>query len=205
MFSLGELWNSRRPSQARVDWTLQSCSPEPQPAFAPRRYVRQASASEHLYFYVRSFAADGRRHVMQYSFVDDRGNVVLSAFASSPSPVGLLAGEPPEDLAVEPLDPMTLEHLINQVCAGASLVGYGRVLQGGLLPCAAVQGAASVDCAWRRFHRVARVAGFRLQRSQALNLEDALTIIGLPPLESSDAAMRALAIRELWSWMDRVE
>lgn len=205
MFSLGELWNSRRPSQARVDWTLQTCPPEPRQDFVPRRYVRQASASEHIYFYVRSFAADGRGHVMQYSFADDRGNVVLSAFATSPSPVGLLAGEPPEDLAVEPLDPATLEHLIGRVCAGASLVGYGRVLQGGLLPCAAVQGAAGLDCAWRRFHRVARTAGFRLERSQALNLEDALTIIGLPAPDSADAAIRALAIRELWAWMDRVE
>ena len=205
MFSLGELFSNRRPSQARLDWALQACPPETRPDFAPRRYVRQASASEHIYFYVRSFAADGRGHVLQYSFVDDRGNVVMSAFASSPSPVGLLAGEPPEDLAVEPLDPKTLDYLIGRVCAGASLVGYGRVLQGGLLPVAAAQSAAGVECAWRRFHRVARVAGFRLDRSQALNLEDALTIVGLPIPESSDAAMRALAIRDLWAWMDRVE
>jgi hypothetical protein len=75
--------------------------------------------------------------VLQYSFVDDRGNVVMSAFASSPSPVGLTCGEPPEDLPVEPLDPEELEYLISRVCAGACLVGYGRVLQGGLLPAAA--------------------------------------------------------------------
>jgi hypothetical protein len=204
MFSLGGLLNSRRPSQARMDWTLQTCL-EARPAFAPRRQARQVSASEHIYFYVRSFAADGRGHVLQYSFVDDRGNVVMSVFASSPSPVGLLAGEPPEDLAVEPLDPETLEYLIGRVCMGASLVGYGRVLQGGLLPLAAAQGAAGVECAWRRFHRVARAAGFHLQRSRALTLDDALAIVGLPLPESADAAVRALAIRDLWAWMDRVE
>lgn len=204
MFSISQILN-KRPSQARIDWTLQTCLPPRPQAFAARPYVRQASASHHIYFYVRSFAADGRGHVLQYSFVDDRGNVVMSAFACSPSPVGLMAGEPPEDLPVEPLDQDELEYLIARVCAGASLVGYGRILQGGLLPDQAVQTASGLECAWRRFHRVARVAGIRLDRSQALNLEEALAIVGLPAPDSADAAMRALAIRDLWNWMDRVE
>jgi hypothetical protein len=205
MFSIGHIW-SRRPPRERVDWTLHTCSaPRPIPFPAPRRPVRQASASPHIYIYLRSFAADGRGHVLQYSFVDDRGNVVMSAFASSPSPVGLACGEPPEDLPVEPLDSDELEYLISRVCAGACLVGYGRVLQGGLLPAAALQAAAGVECAWRRFHRVAKGAGLRLDRSEGLCLEDALARIGLPAPESCDAVMRALAIRDLWAWMDRVE
>lgn len=205
MFSIDQIWN-KRPSQERIDWTLQSCAP-PRPApFAPaRRRVRQASASPHIYFHVRSFAADGRGHVLQYSFVDDRGNVVMSAFAASPSPVGLTACQPPEDLPVEPLEQAEADYLIARVCAGASLVGYGRVLQGGLLPAGAVRAAAGIECAWRRFHRVAQMAGLRLDRSEGLCLDDALARAGLPTPESSDAAMRALAIRELWAWMDLID
>lgn len=205
MFSIGQIWN-RRPSQERLDWTLHTCStPRPTPFPSDRRRPRQASASPHIYFYVRSFAADGRGHVMQYSFVDDRGNVVLSAFAVSPSPVGLSMGQPPEDLAVEPLEQEELDHLIGRVCAGALLVGYGRVLQGGLLPAQAVQAAAGLECAWRRFHRVSRAVGVHLDRSEGLCLEEALVRVGLPAPDSCDAAMRALAIRDLWGWMDQVE
>jgi hypothetical protein len=36
-------------------------------------------------------------------------------------------------------------------------------------------------------------------------LSDALTLAGLPTLESADAALRALAIRDLWTWMDSVD
>ncbi|MEI9964988.1 MAG: hypothetical protein WDM92_10030 [Caulobacteraceae bacterium] len=84
-------------------------------------------------------------------------------------------------------------------------MGFGRVLQTGLLPVEAVQGAMSVDCAWRRFLRVSRARHMAFDRDQPWNLSDALVMAGLPAPDSEDAAMRALAIRDLWRWMDRVE
>jgi hypothetical protein len=74
-----------------------------------------------------------------------------------------------------------------------------------LLPDETVHRAASVDCAWRRFLRVSRQRRLTFDRHQPLTLSDALTVAGLPPLDSPDAAMRALAIRDLWMWMDSVD
>lgn len=177
------------------------------PYFAKRmeQPMRQLSASEHLYFSIRSISADGHSHVLQYAFVDDRGTVVLSAMARSASPVTMIAGQPAEDLSMEPLDPEAFEYLMSRICGGATLVAFHRVLQGGLLPYVAVAGASSVECAWRRFQTVARRRGIRLSRGEPLNLGDCLEKAGLPPLTSEDAAMRALAIRALWRWMDEAE
>ena len=163
---------------------------------------RQLSASEHLYFAVRSVGSDGVGHVLQYAFADDRGNVILTAFARSASPVAMLSPPFPEDLGVEPLDPEAFEYLMTRICGGATLVAYHRVLQGGLLPYMAVSTAAGMECAWRRFQQVARRRGVRLSRGEPLTLNDCLEKAGLPPLESEDAAVRALAIRALWRWME---
>lgn len=177
------------------------------PHFGKRREgaVRQLSATSHLYFAIRSICADGHQHVMQYAFVDDRGTVVLSALARSASPVTMIAGQPAEDLTMEPLDAEAFEYLMSRLCGGATLVAFHRVLQGGLLPYVAVAQAASVDCAWRRFQTVARRRGIRLSRGEPLTLADCLERAGLPPLQSDDAAMRALAIRDLWRWMDDLD
>jgi len=166
------------------------------------RPQRQLSASEHLYFAIRSVAADGRQHVMQYAVADDRGNVVLSAFARAPIPVRIIAGGPAEDLSVEPLDEAALGGLMTSLCGGATLVAFHRVLQAGLLPVGARGAASAVECAWRRFHRVARRRGLHLSRGEPLGLADCLARAGLPPLVSEDAALRALAIGALWRWMD---
>lgn len=163
---------------------------------------RQLSASEHLYFAVRSVGGDSLGHVLQYAFADDRGNVILTAFARSASPVAMLAPLLPEDLGVEPLDPEAFEYLMTRICGGATLVAYHRVLQGGLLPYSAVSTAAGVECAWRRFQQVARRRGVRLSRGETLTLGDCLEKAGLPPLDSEDAAVRALGIRALWRWME---
>lgn len=171
-------------------------------SWRPHWGARQLSASEHLHFAVRSIGGDGRGHVLQYAFADDRGNVILTAFARGASPVAMPAAFPPEDLGVEPLDPEAFEYLMSRICGGATLVAYHRVLQGGLLPYSAVSTAASVECAWRRFQQVARRRGVRLSRGEPLTLGDCLEKAGLPPLESEDAAVRALAIRALWRWME---
>ena len=81
------------------------------------------------------------------------------------------------------------------------------MLQAGLLPPGgAAEGSRfGVQCAWRRFLRLARRRGLRPEWSQTLTLADAMDMAGLPPVESEDAALRALAIRDLWAWMDRVD
>jgi len=185
----------------------QGWAPAERPFFARTlaNSPRQLSASDRLYFAIRSISADGHQHVMQYAFVDDRGTVVLSALGRSESPVTMIAGQPAEDLSLEPLDPEAFEYLASRLCGGATLVAFHRVLQGGLLPYVAVASAAGVECAWRRFRTVARQRGISLSQSEPLTLGDCLEKAGLPPLESEDAAMRALAIRALWRWMDAAE
>jgi hypothetical protein len=84
------------------------------------------------------------------------------------------------------------------------MVAFHRVLQTGLLG-EALDVAAGTECAWRRFQAVARRRGVRLSRGEPLTLNDCLEKARLPPLLSDDAAMRALAIRDLWRWMDGTE
>lgn len=173
-----------------------------------RKSPAQVSASDHLYFAARSVAADGRQHVMQYAFVDDRGNVAFSAFVRSVSPVAMYGGAACEDLLVEPITDTLFTELAARLCAGATLVGFHRVLQAGMLPDLAVASAAGAECAecaWRRFQAVARQKGIRLSRREPLTLNDCLEKLGLAPLESEDAALRALAIRALWRKLDSVE
>lgn len=193
---------AREDIQHREDWVAVE-----RPFFARsmEKPMRQLSASEHLYFAIRSISADGHSHVLQYAFVDDRGTVVLSAMARSASPVTMIASQPAEDLSMEPLDPEAFEYLMSRLCGGATLVAFHRVLQGGLLPYVAVASASGVECAWRRFQAVARRRGIRLSRGEPLTLGDCLEKAGLAPLASEDAAMRALAIRALWRWMDEAE
>jgi hypothetical protein len=201
MFSIASALTRQRPSAARLEFVTQRCADQPHRA---RQADRQRSQDDRLYFSVRSFGFNGPRHILQYAFVDDRGNVVLSSFghverADSKAP------ELAEEMPVEPFDGETLDYLTGKICGGAHLVAFGRVLQAGLLPGGAVAGAGSVDCAWRRFLRVSRERRIAFDRHQSLTLSDALELAGLPPLTSPDAAMRALAIRDLWVWMDAVE
>ena len=167
-----------------------------------RKPPPQVSASDHLYFAARLVAADGRQQVMQYAFVDDRGNVAFSAFVRSTSPVMMYGGAASEDLLVEPISDALFGELAVRLCAGATLVGFHRVLQAGMLPDEAVAGAAGTECAWRRFQAVARQRGIGLSRREPLALNDCLEKLGLAPLESEDAALRALAIRALWRKLD---
>lgn len=169
------------------------------------RGPHQVSASDHLYFAVRSVAADGRQHVMQYAFVDDRGNVALSAFVRSASPATLFGGAASEDISVDPMDEGEFAVLATKLCRGATLVAFHRVLQTGLLPVGAANAASGVECVWRRFQAVARRKGMRLSRHEPLALNDCLQKLGMPVLETDDAAMRALAIRNLWRRLDGIE
>ena len=172
---------------------------------AAAKSPRQVSASDHLYFAARLVAADGRQQVMQYAFVDDRGNVAFSAFVRSTSPVTMYGGAAGEDLLVEPISDALFSQLAIRLCAGATLVGFHRVLQAGMLPDQAVAGAAGSECAWRRFQAVARQRGIGLSRREPLTLNDCLEKLGLAPLETEDAALRALAIRALWRKLDGAE
>lgn len=201
MFSIASRLMGQRPMAARFERALQRCADQPQPF---QRRHRQRALDDRLYFAVRSFGATGPRHILQYAFADDRGNVVMSSFAEAG---GARRGgrDLAEEMLVAPLDPKALDHLVSNVCRGSNLVAFGRVLQGGLLPGETVSSAASIDCAWRRFLRISRQRRLAFDRHQPLTLSDALTVAGLAPLESPDAAMRALAIRDLWMWMDSVD
>jgi hypothetical protein len=168
--------------------------------FAPRR---QKAASEHLYFSVRPMAAAGGRQLLQYGFVDDRGNIVLSVCGEAAAPYHGRDLTPPEDLAATPMDPDWLAILIGRVCQGASLVTFHKVLQGGLLPPGSIDRVESIECAWRRYVRLARDRA-RFDRSEPVTLDDALEAAGLGAVGAPDAALRALGIRELWTWMDGI-
>jgi hypothetical protein len=182
-------------------------APLPRPArppfrlFAPRR---QKAASDHLYFAVRPMAAAGGRQLLQFGFADDRGNIVLSVLGEGAARYADAPLQPPEDLAAEPMSADWLAILVGSVCQRASLVAFHRVLQGGLLPPGALEQADEVECAWRRYVRLARRRG-RFSRAEPVTLDDALEAAGIGAVGTEDAALRALGVRELWAWMDRVE
>jgi hypothetical protein len=201
MFSITSRILRQRPALPRREVKAQLCAD--QPRLSPRRH-RQRALDDRLYFAVRSFGATGPRHILQYAFADDRGNVVMSAFAETGRPTAD-GRDLVEDMLVAPLDREALDRLVGDVCRDSNLVAFGRVLQAGLLPRDTVSSAASVECAWRLIRRKRRQRRLTFDRHQALTLSDALTAAGLPPLESADAAMRALAIRDLWMWMDSVD
>jgi hypothetical protein len=101
------------------------------------------------------------------------------------------------------MDPEWLAILIGRVCQGASLVTFHKVLQGGLLPPGSIDRAESIECAWRRYVRLARNRGC-FDRSEPVTLDDALEAAGIGAVGAPDAALRALGIRELWTWMDGI-
>src|SRR6185437_12813242 len=195
------------PSADRMTWALErphTEGPRPAPSFRLFPQRRQKSASEHIYFDVRTMVASGGRHLLQYGFVDDRGNIVLSVVGETRAPFSAPEVVPPEDLAAEPMDEAWLALLVRMTCRGASLVTFHKVLKSGLLPPGVVEEADSVECAWRRYVRLARRRG-QFDRSQPVTLDDALETVGIGPVGAADASLRALGIRELWSWMDRIE
>ena len=201
MFSITSRFAGHRLPATRFGMPVRP--PPPRLPLAEPRH-RQRAIDDRLYFAVRSFGATGPRHILQYAFADDRGNVVMSSFAEADRPYRsgrVLA----EEMLVAPLDREALDHLVSNICRDSNLVAFGRVLQGGLLPGKTVKTAASVDCAWRRFLRISRQRQMAFDRHQPLTLSDALASAGLAPLESPDAALRALAIRDLWMWMDSVD
>lgn len=203
-------WGAAGPSPARMAFALGRPAPA---ARRPSRFILRSPrvcAGGRIFFAVRSVTASAREHVLQYAFADEAGAVVASAFARSPSPVALVLAAPVRDEAVAPqgevpLDEERLGRLVEATCRGASLVAYHRVLQGGLLPSAGLASAAGVECAWRRFQKVARRRGLRLERGEPLSLADCLAHAGLAIPQTEDAAQRALAVRALWRWMDEVE
>ncbi|WP_377355098.1 hypothetical protein [Phenylobacterium terrae] len=137
-------------------------------------------------------------HVLQYAFVDSRGEVVMSAYTHAPSPVALI-GSAPAKVGAEPLSPEAFERMATQICAGARLIGFHKRLQGGLLPERARRAAAGLQCAAQTFEkRVGRgeVGG----RGEAPSLAACLEHAGLPQPASDDAEAQALAVRDLWRW-----
>ena len=92
--------------------------------------------------------------------------------------------------------------LLTPLCKGVTLVGFHRMLQGGLLPRAAADSAMSFQCVWRRLQEAAKTHRLCSRRDRPMTLNEGLALAGLPPLTSDDAAMRALAVRDLWIWLD---
>lgn len=170
----------------------------------PLRPAARPAEADPLYFNVRSFASGDQAHTLQFGFVDRDANVVLSVFVKAPSPVPQIGGALHQDLQVQPLEPDSFARLLEPICRGVTLVGFHRVLQGGLLPGAAVEGASGFRCVWRRVQEAAKTHRLCAPKDRPMTLADSLALAGLPPVETEDAAMRAMAIRDLWLWLDRL-
>jgi hypothetical protein len=214
MTSILDFFSARQRLRERADWALARSHPFGEPLIAAsaseterRRPLRPAARPvqpDPLFFSVRSFAAGDQMHTLQFGFADRDANVVLSVFVKAPSPVPQLGGPHPDDLATEALDPDRFERLVTPICRGAALVGFHRVLQGGLLPRAAVQEAAGFRCVWRRMQEAAKTHRLCAPGDRPMTLDEGLALAGLPRLDTDDAAIRALAVRDLWLWLDRL-
>jgi hypothetical protein len=157
---------------------------------------------DHAYLYIRSVAADGERHLMQYAVADDLGAVRLSAFVRTPSPVG----DPTPQARAAVAEGYALDEdglaVALRVCRGLRISAFGARLCRGLLPAEIAAGLAGMDCARDRFVRLARQRGLVLAPGEPAELNDARRLVGLPPERERDAALRALALRGLCHWMD---
>lgn len=162
--------------------------------------------TDRFFLHVRSVSADGFAHLFQFALVDDFGNVAVSVFVRGRSPVddeadGDDSGPPP------PIPAITWDQLDEALapCKDAWIVAFGRVLHGSFLPEATRRGIASLDCARARFIKTARRRGIHVGPGALVDLNDARRLVGLPPVRSPDAALRALGLRELWRWMEAAE
>lgn len=161
-----------------------------------------------LFLHVRSVSADGFAHLFQFALVDANGEAAVSVFVRGRSPVGEAVdatsarGDPPP-----PIPAITWDHLDAALkpCRDAPIVAFGRTLHGSFLPAETREAIARLDCARARFEQVARRVGVRVRPGDVADLNDARQLIGLPPVRSQDAAQRAMGLRELWIWMDKVE
>lgn len=167
----------------------------------PRRRAPEPQV-DRAWLHIRSVAADGERHLLQYAVADDFGDVMLSVFVRVESPVG----EPTEAAraavaAGHALDWRGLEAALS-VCVGLRLTAFGAPLAWGLLPTRAAERFAGLDCARERFIRLARRQRLRLPPGEPVEANDARALVGLPPERNADAALRALALRGLCRWMD---
>jgi hypothetical protein len=157
---------------------------------------------DRAWLHIRSVAADGERHLLQYAVADDFGDVMLSAFVRVESPVGEANDETRAAVAAgHALDWRGLESALF-VCAGLKLTAFGAALAWGLLPTRAAERFAALDCARERFLHLARRQRLRLPPGEPVEANDARALVGLPPERSADAAHKALALRSLCRWMD---
>ena len=138
-----------------------------------------------LFFSVQSLTHADRGRTLQLGFVDAGGSVVLNVFTRWPS----------GDVAIEPFGGQPMAERLHAMCRGADLVGFHRLLQGGLLPESALEAAASLNCLWKRLQP---------RGLKAVDMDAALALAGAPPLESDDAVAHALAVRELWLGLNRL-
>lgn len=177
----------------------------PTPAFGRRP---AATRPGRFFLHVRSVSADGFAHLFQFALVDANGEAAVSVFVRGRSPVGGAADpawEPGD--APPPIPAITWDQLdaALEPCRNAPIVAFGRMLHGSFLPAETREAIVRLDCARARFERIARRVGVRARPGDVADLNDARQLIGLPPVRSQDAAQRAMGLRELWTWMDKVE
>ncbi|MDP2260524.1 MAG: hypothetical protein Q8J89_12505 [Caulobacter sp.] len=161
---------------------------------------------DRFFLHVRSVSADGFAHLFQFALVDDDGEAAVSVFVCGRSPVRD-AIVPAVGDAPPPIPAITWDQLDTALepCGNASIIAFGRTLHGSFLPAATRGAIAGLDCARARFERAARRVGIRVRPGDVGDLNDARQLIGLPPVRSPDAALKAMGLRELWTWMDGVE
>lgn len=164
--------------------------------------------TDRFFLHVRSVSADSFAHLFQFALVDDFGNVAVSVFVRGRS---IVDDEPQDDTADSgpppPIPAITWDQLDEALapCKDAWIIAFGRVLHGSFLPEATRRHIATLDCARARFIKTARRRGIHVGPGDLADLNDARRAVGLPPVRSPDAALRALGLRELWRWMDAVE
>lgn len=162
---------------------------------------------DRFFLHVRSVSADGFAHLFQFALVDDSGNVAVSVFVRGRSPVDDREDLAEDQSAPPPIPAVTWDQLDEALrpCRGAQIIAFGRVLHGSFLPEETRKTIAGLDCARARFIKSARRRGIAVGPGDLSDLNDARRLVGLPPVRSPDAALRAMGLRELWRWMDAVE
>jgi hypothetical protein len=141
----------------------------------------------------------GTEPLLHYAFVDEGGDVLLTAFTRRPG-MESTAGDVTPSRVVDLIDPKAFDRLATRVCVGATLVGFQRVRQGGLLPDGALAASRGLECACRRFQQVVRARAVDMSEDGELTLEACLRGVGLPVEFGANAVAYALGVRRLWRW-----
>jgi hypothetical protein len=146
-----------------------------EPAFTGGR----AKAAPSVYLAVAMAGVGASGVELEIAMADDAGDLRLTARTSGIDHV--------------------LARRISSLAHSRRVVLFQHRFQSGLLPPRSLDGACSVECAWRTFQEAARRRpGSPCARP--LDLEACVALAGLPAPAGPGAEAQARAIRDLWVW-----